>query len=103
MSEWQKILKDDAVATLDKLAEKFGHDVIDVEALKPAFENFQIRINAAALDQSKSSRARADEERWVSDVESVRPHGPGARHHRRRHRLARRRRRLTGAEHHAPL
>ena len=28
MSEWQKILKDDAVATLDKLAEKFGHDVI---------------------------------------------------------------------------
>jgi hypothetical protein len=38
MSEWQKILKDDAVATLDKLAEKFGHDVIDVEALRPAFE-----------------------------------------------------------------
>ena len=34
MSEWQKILKDDAVATLDKLAEKFGHDVIDVEAAR---------------------------------------------------------------------
>ena len=32
MSEWQKILKDDSIATLDKLAEKFGHDVIDVEA-----------------------------------------------------------------------
>ena len=44
MSEWQKILKEDAVATLDKLAEKFGHDVIDVEALKPAFDNFQMRI-----------------------------------------------------------
>ena len=54
MSEWQKILKDDAVATLDKLAEKFGHDVIDVEALKPAFENFQMRITPAALEQIKS-------------------------------------------------
>ena len=54
MSEWQKILKDDAVATLDKLAEKFGHDVIDVEALKPAFENFQMRITPSALDQIKS-------------------------------------------------
>jgi len=54
MSEWQKILKDDAVATLDKLAEKFGHDVIDVEALKPAFENFQMRITPSALEQIKS-------------------------------------------------
>src|SRR6476661_1781400 len=53
MSEWQKILKDDAVATLDKLAEKFGHDVIDVEALKPAFDNFQMRITPAALEQIK--------------------------------------------------
>src|SRR4051812_6377506 len=54
MSEWQKILKDDAVATLEKLAEKFGHDVIDVEALRPAFENFQMRITPSALDQIKS-------------------------------------------------
>src|SRR6476646_9934561 len=54
MSEWQKILKDDAVATLDKLAEKFGHDVIDVEALKPAFDNFQMRITPSALEQIKS-------------------------------------------------
>src|SRR4030095_16977546 len=53
MSEWQKILKDDAVATLDKLADKFGHDVIDVEALKPAFDNFQMRITPAALEQIK--------------------------------------------------
>src|SRR4030095_8616284 len=51
MSEWQKILKDDAIATLDKLAEKFGRDAIDVEALRPAFENFQMRITPAALDQ----------------------------------------------------
>src|SRR5687767_11877794 len=53
MSEWQKILKDDAVASLDKLAEKFGHDVIDVEALRPAFENFQMRITPAALEHIK--------------------------------------------------
>jgi lysine 2,3-aminomutase len=53
MSEWQRILRDGAVDTLDKLAEKFGRDVIDVEALKPAFENFQMRITPAALDQIK--------------------------------------------------
>jgi len=53
MSEWQKILKEDAIASLEKLAEKFGSDVIDVEALKPAFENFQMRITPAALEQIK--------------------------------------------------
>jgi len=53
MSEWQKILKEDAIASLDKLAEKFGSDVIDVEALRPAFENFQMRITPAALEQIK--------------------------------------------------
>src|ERR671921_1435723 len=54
MSEWQKILKDDAVDTLEKLAEKFGRDAIDVEALRPAFENFQMRITPAALEHIKS-------------------------------------------------
>src|SRR5256885_15822494 len=29
MSEWQKTLKDESIATLEKLADKFGHDVID--------------------------------------------------------------------------
>jgi lysine 2,3-aminomutase len=53
MSEWQRILKDESIATLDKLAEKFGSDAIDVEALRPAFENFQMRITPAALDQIK--------------------------------------------------
>ena len=48
MSDWQKILHE-SVDTLDKLAERFGHDVIDVEALKPAFDNFQMRITPAAL------------------------------------------------------
>jgi lysine 2,3-aminomutase len=52
MSDWQKVLHE-SVETLDKLAEKFGRDVIDVEALKPAFENFQMRITPASLAQIK--------------------------------------------------
>ena len=67
MSEWQKILKDDAVATLDKLAEKFGHDVIDVEALKPAFDNFQMRITPSALEQIK----RVGDPMWNQYVPTV--------------------------------
>lgn len=51
MSEWQRILKEESIATLDRLAERFGSDVIDVEALRPAFENFQMRITPAALEQ----------------------------------------------------
>src|SRR5438270_5595021 len=53
MSDWQQIIKDQSIATLEKLADKFGHDVIDVEALKPAFDNFQMRITPAALEQIK--------------------------------------------------
>ena len=51
MSEWQKILKEESIATLEQLAEKFGRDAIDVEALKPAFDNFQMRITPAVLEQ----------------------------------------------------
>jgi lysine 2,3-aminomutase len=51
MSEWQRILKEDSIATLEQLADRFGRDVIDVEALKPAFDNFQMRITPAALEQ----------------------------------------------------
>src|SRR5947209_1955930 len=53
MSDWQQIIKDGSIATLEKLADKFGHDVIDVEALKPAFDNFQMRITPDALEQIK--------------------------------------------------
>jgi len=53
MSEWQKVLREGSVDTLEKLAEKFGHDVIDVEALRPAFDGFQVRITPAALEQIK--------------------------------------------------
>src|SRR5690348_12770860 len=54
MSEWQSILKDQSVATLEQLADRFGRDVIDVDALQPAFDNFQMRITPAALNQIKS-------------------------------------------------
>jgi lysine 2,3-aminomutase len=52
MSDWQKILHE-SIDTLDKLANRFGSDVIDVDALKPAFDNFQMRITPAALEQIK--------------------------------------------------
>ncbi len=51
MSEWQQVLHH-SVDTLAKLKEKFG-DAIDVEALQPAFDNFQVRITPAALDLIK--------------------------------------------------
>jgi lysine 2,3-aminomutase len=53
MSEWQQILKDRGVATLEQLAERFGPEHIDVEALRPAFDSFQMRITPAALDLIK--------------------------------------------------
>ena len=53
MSDWQKILREGSVDTLAKLAEKFGRENIDVEALQPAFDNFQMRITPAALEQIK--------------------------------------------------
>ena len=56
MSEWQKGLHQ-SIDSLDKLhayvAERFGAEVadreIDVAALQPAFDNFQMRITPAAL------------------------------------------------------
>ncbi|HEU4988310.1 MAG TPA: KamA family radical SAM protein [Gemmatimonadaceae bacterium] len=52
MSDWQQILHT-GIDTLDKLAAKFGPDVIDVDALKPAFDNFQMRITPNVLSQLK--------------------------------------------------
>lgn len=60
MSDWQKTLHQ-SVDSLDKLkayvTERFGADVaereIDVAALQPAFDNFQMRITPAALDLIK--------------------------------------------------
>ncbi len=68
MSEWQKVLRDGSVDTLEKLAGKFGHDVIDVEALRPAFDAFQVRITPAALEQIKE----VGDPMWNQYVPSVR-------------------------------
>ena len=56
MSDWQKTLHQ-SVDSLDKLrdwvAERFGEEAaartIDVQALQPAFDNFQMRLTPAAL------------------------------------------------------
>ena len=57
MSDWQKTVHQ-GVDSLEKLkayvAQRFGQEVaereIDVDALQPAFDNFQMRITPAALD-----------------------------------------------------
>ncbi len=59
MSDWQKILRDDSISTLEELrsyvAERFGEDAaeqeIDIEALRPAYDNFQMRITRESLAQ----------------------------------------------------
>ncbi len=59
MSDWQKILRDESISTLEELkayvAERFGEDTaereIDVAALAPAFDNFQMRITRESLSQ----------------------------------------------------
>ncbi|MDQ6635165.1 MAG: KamA family radical SAM protein, partial [Gemmatimonadota bacterium] len=61
MSDWQKVLKDESISTLAELrayvAERFGEEAaereIDVEALQPAFDNFQMRITRESLSQIK--------------------------------------------------
>jgi lysine 2,3-aminomutase len=55
MSDWQKLLHQ-GVDNLDKLADKFGRDQIDVEALQPAFDNFQMRMTPNLFEQMKDAR-----------------------------------------------
>ena len=52
MSDWQKALHA-SVDTLEKLEERYGDDVIDVGGLKPAFDNFQMRITPNVLGTIK--------------------------------------------------
>jgi len=52
MSDWQKVLRE-SVDTLDKLANRYGSDVIDVEGLAPAFDNFQMRLTPNVLSTIK--------------------------------------------------
>ena len=51
MSDWQKVLREGSVDSLEKLAARFGTEVIDADALVPATDNFQLRITPAALEQ----------------------------------------------------
>ena len=67
MSDWQSKLKTDSIATLDALAAKFGADKIDVEALKPAFDNFQMRITPEVLDLIKE----VDDPIWKQYIPTV--------------------------------
>src|SRR5215469_3009190 len=68
MSEWQKVLREESVATLEALAERFGSDVIDVDALRPAFDSFQMRITPAALEQIRE----VGDPMWQQYVPTVR-------------------------------
>src|SRR3954454_6960985 len=52
MSEWQKVLHE-SVDTLPKLSDRFGAEVIDVEGLQPAFDNFQMRLTPNVLGTIK--------------------------------------------------
>ena len=64
MSDWQKILRDESIDTLDKLERSrraFGEEAeraIDVEGLQPAFDNFQMRITPNVLAHDQGSRRR---------------------------------------------
>jgi len=67
MSDWQQKLKAESISTLESLAERFGADQIDVEALRPAFENFQMRITPEVLDLIKE----VDDPIWKQYIPTV--------------------------------
>jgi lysine 2,3-aminomutase len=75
MSDWQKTLRNESISTLEDLrtyvAERFGEDVaereIDVEALRPAFDNFQMRITRESLSQIRE----VGDANWQQFIPSV--------------------------------
>ncbi len=75
MSDWQKSLRDDSISTLEDLrayvAERFGEEAaqreIDVEALQPAFDNFQMRITRESLEQIQA----VGDANWQQFIPSV--------------------------------
>ncbi|MBI2796600.1 MAG: KamA family radical SAM protein [Gemmatimonadetes bacterium] len=50
MSDWQARLRTGSIDSLEALAAKFGEGEIDVEALRPAFDNFQVRLTPEVID-----------------------------------------------------
>jgi lysine 2,3-aminomutase len=75
MSDWQKILRDESISTLEQLreyvAERFGPEAaereIDVAALGPAFDNFQMRITRESLSQIRE----VGDANWQQFIPSV--------------------------------
>ncbi|MES2176265.1 MAG: KamA family radical SAM protein [Gemmatimonadota bacterium] len=75
MSDWQKSLRDESISTLEQLhsyvTERFGAEVaereIDIAALGPAFDNFQMRITRESLSQIKE----VGDANWQQFIPSV--------------------------------
>ncbi len=54
MSEWQKLLRERSLASLEQLVERFGPDQFpDLERLQQAVDNFEFRISPAMVDLIK--------------------------------------------------
>jgi lysine 2,3-aminomutase len=51
MAEWQKLLHDRSVRTLQQLVDKFGAEQFpDLDRLQEAVDNFEFRISPAMVD-----------------------------------------------------
>jgi lysine 2,3-aminomutase len=54
MSDWQKLLRDRSIASLQQLADRFGPEHFpDLERLQEAIDNFELRISPAMVDLIK--------------------------------------------------
>jgi lysine 2,3-aminomutase len=54
MADWQKLLRERSIASLDQLVAKFGPEHFpDLERLKQAIDNFELRISPAMVDLIK--------------------------------------------------
>ncbi|HEX9580073.1 MAG TPA: KamA family radical SAM protein [Gemmatimonadales bacterium] len=55
MSDWQKVLRERSLSTLQQLADKFGTEHFpDLERLQQAVDNFELRISPAMVDLIKA-------------------------------------------------
>ncbi len=54
MADWQKLLRERSIASLQQLVDRFGADQFpDLERLQQAVENFELRISPAMVDLIK--------------------------------------------------
>lgn len=54
MADWQKLLRERSISTLQQLVEKFGPEHFpDLERLQEAIDNFELRISPAMVDLIK--------------------------------------------------